>query len=106
MTETNELSPEEWAHELHYMANAGFGDLARACEGLDPNGNPAEDLWAQITTAFSLVTSGMGLEPETLAGNQREFLDAVDIADPAARREAMARALANLSDVFGFEIAA
>ncbi len=38
MSETSDLSPEEWAHELHYMANAGFGDLARACDGLDPNG--------------------------------------------------------------------
>lgn len=106
MIEINDLSPEEWAHELHYMANAGFGDLARACEGLDPNGQPALDLKAQITTAFGLVTNGLELEPDELAGNLGEFLRAADSADPAARAEAMRLALANLSAMLGFDIAA
>ncbi|NEY92158.1 hypothetical protein [Tabrizicola oligotrophica] len=106
MSETCDLSPEEWAHELHYMAKAGFGDLVLACEGLDPNGVPAHDLKAQITTAFGLVTSGLEMEPEALAGNLGEFLRAAEGADPAARAEAMGIALTNLSAAVGFDIAA
>lgn len=106
MTEVNDLSPEQWAHELHYMAKAGFGDLARACEGLDPDGKPAVDLSGHITTAFGLVTSGLELKPDELAGNLGEFIRAADIADSAARAQAMQLALANLSAELGFEIAA
>ncbi len=102
--EAYELSPEEWALELHHMANAGFDDLYRVSIGVDQNGQPFADLKATITTAFGLVTDGMGLQPNELAPNLAEFLEAAESAEPEKRTELMRLALANLSGIVGFAI--
>lgn len=104
MPEIYDIDPEHWALELHHMANAGFGDLLRAIEGLGAEGQPALDLAAQVTTAFELVTDGLELEPGALAENLAEFLGAVGHRDPVERAEAMRYALANLSERLGFAI--
>lgn len=104
MAQDFDLSPEDWAHEGHYMANAGFSDLYRATIGTDLDGNPLVDLADTITTGFRLVTTGLEISPDKLAPNLAEFLAAAALQLPAARSEAMQHALANLSARFGFEI--
>ena len=104
MTQDFDLSPEDWAHARHYMANAGFTDLYRATLGTDQYGKPLGDLAGTITTGFRLVTTGLEISPDKLAPNLAEFLDAAALQLPAARSEAMQLALANLSELFGFDI--
>lgn len=102
--EAYELSPEEWALELHHMANAGFDDLYHVSIGVDPDGQPIVDLKTTITTAFGLVTDGMELQPNDLAPSLAKFLKAAESADTEKRSELMRLALANLSGVVGFAI--
>jgi hypothetical protein len=104
MTEQLELSEEEWAHERHHMAQAGFDDLYHVTLGHDQDGKPYLDAADTIRTAFGLVADGMSLPADSLARNVDEFLKAADAADPQRRADAMRVALENLSSVFGFKI--
>jgi hypothetical protein len=104
MTDACKLSAEEWAHELHYMAKAGFDDLYHASIGVSREGQPIADLKTTITTGFSLVTSGLEVQPDALAPNLVEFLAAAEVVDIQKRAELMRRALGNLSEAVGFDI--
>lgn len=104
MSDAHELSPEEWAHELHHMAKAGFDDLYQVSIAITRESKPFADLETTITTGFGLVTSGLELQSDDLAPNLAEFLAAAEISDPEKRSEVMRRALVNLSAAVGFGI--
>ena len=104
MTEVNELGPEEWSLELHHMANAGFDDLRHVILAVDRDAQVAADFRTMIVQAFSLVTEGMGLQPDDLVANQAEFLKAAESSDPQKRFDLMHLALAKLSKTVGFSI--
>jgi hypothetical protein len=104
MSQQPELSEEEWDHERHYMAKAGFDDLYHTTTGVDQDGKPFTDLAATITTAFGLVADGMEIPSEELAPYLAEFLKAAEVVDSQPRLTALRAALANLSRYFGFPI--
>ena len=104
MNDVDQPSAEEWAHELHYMAKAGFDDLYHVSLGVDQEGQPYENMAETITAAFELVVVGMELPRDDLATNLAEFLKASERADPEGREELMRLALANLSAALGFAI--
>ncbi len=104
MTEQLELSEEEWAHERHYMAQAGFDDLYHVTLGHDQDGKPYLDAADTIQTAFGLVADGMSMPRDRLNANMAEFLKAAESLVPAERSTAMKVALANLSQFLGFRV--
>ena len=106
MSDIVTLSEEEWAHEAHYMAKAGFSDLYELTIDPDRLRQSADELNAMIATAFGLIRDGMGYEATALVQNEAEFLAAATSEVQETRRALFAAALANLSTAVGFEIGA
>lgn len=105
MSDAVTLSDEEWAHEAHYMAKAGFSDLYGLTVDLDQTLLSADELKSTITTAFGMIRDGMGYDAADLVQNEEEFLAAAASA-PGPRASLLDGALARLSTAVGFEIGA
>lgn len=106
MSDIVTLSDEEWAHEAHYMAQAGFSDLYELTVDPDRLRPSPDELNAMIATAFGLIRDGMGYAAAELVENEAEFLAAASSETAETRKVLFAAALANLSTAVGFEIGA
>lgn len=96
------MSPELWAIELRYMTGYAMDDLRDIVSGFDWKKEPFTPTPENVTRAFGLLASGLGCDVETFAGNQAEFLRALE-SDSEARPGLLKVAQDRLSEELGFD---